>query len=310
MTLHSPAVIQKLNDAFALPGLAKFEPGQGGLTRVVVATPLADAHVYLHGAHITHFQPRGQKPVLWLSTASLFEDTKPIRGGVPICFPWFGARAPDIANPPSPAHGFVRLRDWKVRSLQALPGGEVQLTLALDWSPRTKELWPGAFEISHTLTVGRTLKMAIRVVNHGQSLMTFEAALHTYFTLGDVRKASVAGLAGADYIDKVDAMIRKTQGTDPITITGETDRVYLGTKNAVTLTDPVMGRIISLGKSGSSTTILWNPWIEKAKKMADFGDNEWPNMICIETANAGENALTLAPGQSHTMTAVIGVEQG
>ncbi len=304
MTIHPISVIEKLNGAFGIAGLAKFEAGQGGLTRVAIATPLAEAHIYLHGAHVTHFQPRGEKPVLWVSGSSAFEDGKPIRGGVPICFPWFGGRAGDAA---SPAHGFVRLRDWKVRSLRALPGGEVELVLALDWSPRTKEMWPGAFEISHTVTVGRQLTMSLHVVNHGQSPMPFEEALHTYFTVGDVRKASVTGLGGVTYIDKVDAMARKTQSAEPITISGETDRVYLATESATAVRDPVMGRRITIEKSGSKTTVVWNPWIEKAKKMADFGDEEWPGMICVETANAGEGSLTLPPGGSHTMTAVIGV---
>lgn len=307
MTIHPQAVIERFNREFGIAGVAKFEAGPGGLTRVAITTPQAEAHVYLHGAHVTHFQPRGERPVLWMSGSSLFEDGKPIRGGVPICFPWFGPRAGD---PASPAHGFVRLHDWEVRSLRSRPDGQVELVLALDGSPRTREIWPGAFEISHTVTVGRQLKMALHVVNRGPSPMTFEEALHTYFTVGDVRKAEVTGLGGVTYIDKVDAMARKTQGAEPITIRGETDRVYVETESATVVSDPVMGRRIGIEKSGSRSTVVWNPWVEKARKMADFGDEEWPGVVCVETANVGESSITLPPGGSHTMTAAIGVARG
>jgi glucose-6-phosphate 1-epimerase len=146
--------------------------------------------------------------------------------------------------------------------------------------------------------------MELSIQNTGAAPVTFEEALHTYLAVSDVRQARVEGLSGRDYLDKVDGMKRKTQ-SGPITITGETDRVYLDTPDTVTIQDPAAGRRITVSKERSASTVVWNPWLEKSKKMPDFGDYEWPRMLCVETANVAENALTLAPGARHVMRATV-----
>jgi glucose-6-phosphate 1-epimerase len=280
---------------------ATFEKRPGGLTRIVVNTPLAQAHVYLHGAHLSHFQPAGHAPLLWMSAASHFAPGKPIRGGVPVIFPWFGPRA---GHPESPAHGFARTSEWEIESLSC-EAEVIFIVLRLESSEATRALWPHDFVLRHRIRIGAQLEMALETHNPSQETWNFEEALHTYFTVSDARQVSVSGLAGVEYLDKVDAGARKTQGPEPLEITAETDRLYVHTQSACVLEDPGLDRRITVGKDGSDTTVIWNPWIAKSRTMADFGDSEWPAMICIETCNAGENALTLAPGQTHTMRAIV-----
>ena len=281
--------------------------GQGGLPQLLIANELAQAAVYLHGAHVTHFQPRGQKPVLWMSAQSWFAADKPIRGGVPICWPWFG---PHAGKPELPAHGLARLSDWRLRAVTNEPDGGTSVVLALESSDRTKLLWPHDFDLEYTVRVAARLELSLRVKNAGAAAFIFEEALHTYLAVSDIRKVSVQGLAGAAYLDKVGGMQRVTQGPDPLTFSGETDRLHLDTDAACEVDDPGLRRRIRIEKSGSRTTVVWNPWVKKAQAMPDFGDDEWPGMLCIETANAAANAVTLAPGAAHEITARIEVRGG
>lgn len=285
-----------------LPGLASFVSGPGDLIVLEITTPLASARIFPHGAHVAEWTPAGAKPVLFMSGSSHFADGKPIRGGVPICFPWFGGRA---GHPESPAHGFVRSTTWMVESITHDPDGTIVASFFTSDSDATRTLWPHAFLARHRVRIGKTLEMTLEVENRGVAPFTYEEALHTYFAVSAVQAVEVRGLEGAEYIDKVEAFARKRLGSEPLRFTAETDRVFPGTTTTCVLHDPGLKRDIVVEKSGSATTVVWNPWVAKAKAMADFGDDEWPGMACIETANAGENAVTLAAGATHSMTARI-----
>jgi len=287
-----------------IPGIATFEPGEGDLARLTIRSSLAEAHIYLHGAHVTHFQPKDKAPVLFMSQRSLFAADKPIRGGVPLIFPWFGPRA---HHPESPAHGFARTGDWQVESLSEDGDGVVVAAFRLASDERTRALWPFDFELRYRVAVGHTLTLTLEVENTSPQPFEFEDALHTYFAVSDVRQTSTTGLENAGYIDKTDAQQRKTQGAEPIVITAETDRVFENTRKTCIVDDPGLHRKITVEKSGSQTTVVWNPWIAKSAAMADFGDDEWPKMLCIETANAAANTLTLDPGKTHSTRAIISV---
>ena len=282
--------IADLQARFGVPGVLRIDEGRGSLPRVSVTSNLATAEIYLHGAHLTQWQPRGAKPVLFMSEKSWFEPGKPIRGGVPVCFPWFGPK------PDSPAHGFARISSWDLVSCAVQPDGAVRAAFQLGSDEST---------IGLTFTIGGTLEMDLEV--RSKAAFTFEEALHTYFAVADVRQVSVDGLANTDYLDKVDAFKRKTQSPEPIRIAGETDRVYLNTRTTCTVHDPGLGRTLTIEKEGSGTTVVWNPWIAKAKAMPDFGDDEWPQMICVETANVGDGAVRLDAGGSHRMSVRIRV---
>ena len=285
-----------------LPDTVRIEVGRGGLRRVVVNTPLAEAEIYLHGAHVTHFQPRGQKPVLFMSGKSSFEAGKPIRGGVPICFPWFGPRQD---GRPGPAHGFARLTEWEFTRAETANDGAVEIGFRFVSSKATLEQWDGDFELSYRVKVGGSLGLELRVRNTSGKPIRFEEALHTYLSVSDVRQVSIEGLAGTAYSDRVGMPHEEVEGAAPIRITAETDRIYRNTQATCVVHDPGWKRQLVVEKTGSDATVVWNPWIAKAKAMPDFGNDEWPAMLCIETCNVREQVVTIAPGQSHTMAAVI-----
>lgn len=289
--------VQSLCEQFKVPGL-HFEAGQGGLTKAIVTTPVASGEIYLHGAHVTSWQPAGHEPVLWMSRSSLFQPGKPIRGGVPICFPWFG---PHTSDPSAPAHGFARTALWEVT--EARTTSEAGISLAL-------QTRIDSFSVRFTVEFGSVLQMALTTepVPGTSTSQRFEDALHTYFSVSDVRSVSIKGLEQARYIDKVDGATEKSAAGNAIVFMGETDRVYLNTVAECQLIDPDRKRTIVISKSGSLSTVVWNPWIAKSARMPDFGDHEWPEMVCIETANVGSNAIELAPNTSHTTTVVIRVQ--
>lgn len=282
----------------------KIDQGRGNLPRVTVKSELATAEIYLHGAHLTHFQPQGAKPVLFMSSESLFDAVKPIRGGVPVIFPWFGPRA---GSPDSPMHGLVRTRSWQLETSEVQSDGRVRAVLGLMSDPSTLAVWPHAFRLRMSYWIGRSLEMELEVSNAGDQPWTFEEALHTYLRVGDVREIGIDGLDDVEYLDKVDALNRKRQPAGAIRITGETDRVYLDTSSTCTVHDPALGRRITVEKEHSRTTVVWNPWIAKARAMPDFGDEEWPGMVCIESANVGAGAIRLEAGASHRMRTRIQV---
>jgi glucose-6-phosphate 1-epimerase len=296
--------LAEMSSRFSLPGTVTIVAGENGLPCIRITNRHAQAEVYLHAAHVTRFQPSGQQPVLWMSAKSLYQDNKPIRGGVPICFPWFGPHASDTTLP---VHGFARSRAWNLVETSALHDGRTRVVLSLTSSEDTLRVWPHAFALRYTVTVGTTLELDLRVDNPGTAPFTYGEALHTYFTVGDVKHIAISGLSGTTYVDKMRQAQRFTDHGD-ITITAETDRVYLGTTATCVVSDPVMKRRLVIAKDGSHATVVWNPWIAKAKAMADFGDDEWPGMLCVETVNALDHAVTIPAGGSHHLVARIGVE--
>lgn len=290
----------------ALPPSVRVSEGRGSLPRIDVSTAAAHAEVYFQGAHVAVWRPKATRaPVLWLSERSHFEPGKPIRGGVPICFPWFGAHP---ANAAAPVHGFARVREWRLTEAREDRDGVVTLALELA-GERLSPDWPHRFTAIHRIEVGTTLRMTLEVRNDGVDAFTFEEALHTYFDIAGIDAVSVAGLEGCAYLDK-------TAGGRPfgptgaaVRFTGETDRIYLDTRDACVIDDPGQQRAITVHKSGSDATVIWNPWIAKARAMPDFGDDEWTGMVCVETCNVNVHARTLQPGESHAMTAAIEVTE-
>jgi glucose-6-phosphate 1-epimerase len=293
--------LNELKDNFGLPSVLDFAE-HNGLICVQVHTAAAEATIYLHGAHLTHWQPARQSPVLFLSPQSDFAPGKAIRGGVPICFPWFGPR---WDGGPGPSHGFARIQEWEL-AFAALAGEEVRLVFTLAPSELSRSLGFDSFRVAYEVVIGRQLSLRLTVANVGEQPMKFEEALHAYFAVSDVRETALTGLEGAKFLDKTDGMREKPAPAEPLRLTGETDRVFPSLTDIVTIDDG--RRRIIAGKTGSATTVVWNPWSELAKKLADLPDDAWPEFVCVETANTGADAITLAPGASHTMSAEISVE--
>ena len=290
--------LESLNTKFSIENAVTFNVGEGGFPRAVLTAGGSEAHVYLHGAHVTLYQPEGAEAVLFMSGSSVFRDGKAIRGGVPIIFPWFGDHK---SNPSLPAHGFVRTRAWTVTGTELLSDRRTKIVFELSDNQATRALWNHSFIARLTVVLGSMLELNLEVSNTGESAFEFEEALHSYFRVGAIGQTSVTGLEGAEYVDKVDAKRLKRQGNDPIEIEGETDRVYLDTQSTCIIADSLLNRKILIEKTGSASTVVWNPWVEKSAGLSDFGDDEWQTMLCVETCNVDRNAVTVAPGETHSM---------
>ena len=294
------SAVSELNERFGLPGTAVVVEGNNGLTAIRVTTPQADAEIYLLGGQVTRWKPPGFGEVLWLSGHSNYTVGKAIRGGVPVCFPWFGARAGD---PRAPSHGFVRTREWRLESI-ARTGDGISVAVVTTNDSSSQLLWPAEFELRLRAIFGSQLTLQFELTNTGEKAIEAEAALHAYFTVGDVRETLIQGLDQTEYLDKTDSNSRKMQSCD-IRISSETDRVYLDTEREIEIHDPVLKRRVRIAKQRSRNTVVWNPWIEKAHSLADFGDNEWQHMVCVEPANVGSNVINVAPREQRTMTVRI-----
>ncbi len=296
--------MEELNTQFAIPDQLRFDSGDGGLTKAVITNQYADAEIYLQGGHLTHFQPKGADPVIWMCNSAIFKEGKAIRGGIPICWPWFGPHSTDSTLP---QHGFARTSLWSVKSSKSLADGSTSLCLGLS-SDGSNPVWPQHCELSLEFIVGRALQLILTAKNTGTVDIELGAAFHTYFTVGNSHNICISGLDEKMYLDKPDDY-KKKQQTGLVTISEEVDRVYLDTADDCIIHDPALSRNIRVGKHGSLSTIVWNPWVEKATSMADFDDDGYKTMVCIESANAANDVRVVAPGRQHQLIQSISVEK-
>ena len=276
---------------------------EGVLPFLDVHTARCRARVTPFGAQVCEWTPAGQAaPVLFMSPHAILSGAKPIRGGVPVCFPWFGNHPDDATKP---AHGFVRTRTWDV--VDVTQDGDVRIVLRTTSDGHTRQSWDADFIATLTVTLGATLTMALEVRNTGAADFSYEAALHTYLAVGDVSSIRIGGLEHTRFLDKPDGFREKTTDGEPLTVTGEMDRVFLDTTAACTIDDPLLHRRLVVAKHGSLATVVWNPGHEKGEAVPDIGD-AWNNFVCVETASCGPHAVRLAPRAAHVMTAVISCE--
>ena len=298
-----PMDIAQLAECFGLAGVLAFDQTPAGLIYAAVTTPHASAIVYLQGAHLAHWQPAGHSGVIFAGSKSQFVPGKPILGGVPIAFPWFADRD---CGKTGPSHGFARIQPWTLVSA-ALAGDDVRLTFMLGPTEMSRNLGFDRFRLAYQLTIGLTLTMQLTIANDAEEPLVFEEALHTYYSVVDVHETTVTGLEGITYLDKADNFQAKMQH-GAVTIAGPTDRVYLNTAATCVLHDAAGKRYVTIAKTNSNATVVWNPWESGAAKLPDIEANEWEEFLCIETANAAANTVTLASGASHTMRVHVSVE--
>lgn len=277
-----------------------FLTGCGGLPKIGITTAWSTAELYLHGAHVTHFQKPGEPPLLFLSSQSRFEPGVPIRGGIPIIFPWFGKPADKPGQ-----HGFVRNRAWALKEVTTTDTGIVTARLRL---PPCPELADGEIAVEYTVTVSDALSAELIVTNKSARAYSFENCLHTYFTIGDINPLRVVGLQGVEYLDSLEGHQRKTETADAIRFVGEVDRTYVNTPHRVEIRDAALRRVICVEKTGSASTVVWNPWIAKAQAMADFGNEEYQRMVCVESGNVAENRIALAAGAAASLKVKLSSE--
>lgn len=298
--------INSLNQQFGLDHQLQFVSGAGGLIMAEISNSLSSATIALQGAHLMTWSPRRQRPVVWLSPAAKFATGKSIRGGVPICWPWFG---PHVSDSKLPGHGYARTVPWEVEHTRALPNGSTQIQLKLVETDASRAQWPHNTPVHMQITVGSTLVCELITHNATAASVTVGDALHTYFAVSDIRQVKIHGLGNNPYLDKVDGGQRKQQ-TGPILFNGETDRIYLESRADCLIEDPLWQRRIRIHKRGSASTVVWNPWTEKAEKMGDFGPNGFLGMVCVESANAADDVVSIPAGGQHRLWVEYSVEKG
>jgi glucose-6-phosphate 1-epimerase len=281
-----------------LPDSVTVVPGRGGLPMLRVNGAAGVAEIYLQGAHVTSWHPHGQAPVLWMSESSRYAPGTPFRGGIPLCFPWFGV------NPAGPQHGLARITDW-ILAAASEDGDAVVLTFVLaDDSGARFSSWPHAFEARYEVRVGAALDISLSVTNSSADPIEYEEALHTYFAVSDVRAVAIGGLGRLPYTDATGSGV---EDDAPLRLSAAITRTYSGATDPTVLSDPGCGRSIEVDRTNAASTIVWNPWSGQAATMPDFGDDEWPDMVCVETGNTGEARIRLEPGGTSTFTTSIRV---
>lgn len=285
--------VQRQREAREYNDSLVFERLDNGIEFIIIENPLATAKISLYGGQVLAWQPKSQKyPVLWQSDLVKYRPGKAIRAGVPVCWPWFGSH-PSQAELPS--HGIARTSNWSLISSKTLDSGETEILLAMPQIHADIQA-----KLDMRISIGNTLSIELITTNTGDHHFTFTEALHTYFRIGDIRQIKVDGLSGCHYVDQIDHHLLKQQ-SGLIGFCEEVDRVYINTVDDCLIQDALLDRTIKISKSSSKSTVVWNPWISKASKMDDLGPVDWQSMVCIESANALENTVVLAPAEQHTL---------
>jgi D-hexose-6-phosphate mutarotase len=282
--------------AHVIPGRLALATGESGLPKVVITTPASTAEIYLHGAHVTHFQKHGDEPLLFLSRRSGFGAGVPIRGGIPICHPWFGPREG------GPAHGLARLVEWRLASTSAAADGSVTVSFAL---PRLEGDW-SSLQTTYTVTVSDALSLVLTTQRASdEAPIRVESCLHTYFHVRDVEAISLTGVENLAFDDFAFGAggTRRIEHDPALRIVRETNRVYPDHPGAVEVHDRGCGRVIRIQKAGSQSTVIWNPWTTQ-KMPEDFDQAEYRRMVCVESGNIKQNAVTLGTGET-TLAVVV-----
>lgn len=273
-----------------------------------IATADAELVVAQQGAQVLSYQRNGQTPLFWSNPGAIYQQGKPVRTGVPVCWPWFSnfarnpqsVRAMRVATDEAPAHGLVRSLDWELLGIAETAQG-IQVDFTVPQAAKG-ELpgWPHKVEVKLSILLGEALEVTLHSRNLDDHPVTLSQALHSYFAVSDVRQVSAEGLDGLTYIDTLQEW-QPQQQAGALGFVGETDRIYLGTPAQLGFVDPKWARRVVLTSSGSKSAVVWNPWTERAAALSDMTDDGWKTMLCIETANVWDDVVTLAPGTACAM---------
>ena len=273
-------MIEKLQSQYGVQGAVHFAAGLNSLPKAVLTHRTgASAEIYLHGAHVTSWKDKTGDELFFVSRESWFAPDKPIRGGIPVIFPQFGGG-------PLPQHGLARISDWTPLQTGVGEDGTVSVLLGLTDSPATHALWPYPFalELGMQLQEDR-LTVTYRARNTGREAFDYFAVLHTYFRVADIKQTALYGLQGITFIDSLREDIREVEARPVIRFAEETDRIYVDAPNMLCLRDEASSRTFTIEKRNMPDVVVWNPWIAKAQRMPDFGDDEYQWMVCVETGN-------------------------
>jgi glucose-6-phosphate 1-epimerase len=293
--------IEQLNAKYSIAGQLEFVAGKGGLPMIQIKNAKTQALISIHAGQVLSFQPNGEsEDVLFLSSKAYYQDGKAIKGGAPICWPWFGA---DPEGKGRPGHGFVRNRSWNMVATEALANGDIKVTVGLDDTPETQAIWPHSFSLRQEIIIGDSLNLSLITRNTGKEKFSITQAFHTYFKVGDITRAKVLGLAGCDYLDKIGGGSVQKHQTGDVIIDAEVDRIYLNVGNTLTIDDSALNRRIQITSQGSKTAVVWNPWEKIAKEMADLEDDDYKRLLCVETTNAANDVVEVSSGEECKLSA-------
>lgn len=287
MDLRNLPTINALSDAVTV-----CEYNGVKIIRVIHNT--VEAGISLHGGHLIWFKPANQDDVIWLSEEAIIDPTKAIRGGIPVCWPWFGKAG-------TPSHGFARNSQWAIKEHRENETGVI-VALGLQDSDATREIWPHKFELTITFELGESLKVSLTSTNTDDHAWSYGGALHTYFDIADITKAHLTGM-GAPYIDGVQGGVQ-AEGGNALLITQEVDRVYTAPEAIIAIHDTPRQRQILVENQGHNAAVIWNPWQALCENMADMATNSFETMVCVESTIHGEG-VTLAPNESHTLSTTV-----
>ena len=299
--------IEQLNQDFGIANQVKVVEGKGGFPVVEVINDKATAQLSVYAAQVLSFRPVGEATdLMFVSENAYYQTGKATKGGIPICWPWFG---PDPEDKGRASHGFVRNRMWTLQGAESMPTGETKVRLGMSPSEETLAIWPYQFDLEMEVIVGEQLTVTLTTKNTGNEAFSITQAFHTYFSTGDINKVNVLGLDGKAYLDKPDGGKQKTQD-GAIVVTEEVDRVYMDVPSELVIEDGGLGRRIRINSTGSKTAIVWNPWTEISQKMADLAADDYQRFICVETANAADDVVEVGAGSAYQLKAVYSIEHG
>jgi glucose-6-phosphate 1-epimerase len=296
--------IDLLDEKFSIEGEVGFAELENDLIFITVSNKYADADICLYGAHATSFRPHKTLDLLWMSPDSFFEEGKPIRGGIPVCFPWFG---PHQSDTDLPQHGFARLMYWDVLETMVLPNSETKIRLKLESSTETKAYWPHDFYAEMEFTVGKKLQVALKVQNTSAEAFKYGCALHSYFNLSAIENLTIEGLKDTGYLNQLTGETG-IQNEYYLHVSEPVTRHYLNTESPVVLADSIFRRRILVEKEGSKVTTVWNPGEAVSAQIADLPDDGFETFVCVEATNAFDYQILLAPGETYKTSTVIGLE--
>lgn len=301
--------IQQLNDKFGIINQIEFIAGKGGLPCIQINNAKASALISIYAAQVLSFKPVNEPTdLMFISDNAYFQEGKAIKGGIPICWPWFGAAPQLVTNPENknklkkPDHGFVRNRFWSVLSTEALTNGETKIVLEFEDSAQTRKIWPFSFYLSLEIVIGDSLTLQLLTRNTGNKAFSITEALHTYFNVGDATKATILGLEHTEYLNKKEDFVKVCQ-VGCITMTEETDHIYTDIKHQLIIDDPAFKRKIKITSSGNKNVVVWNPWAEGCAVIADLDNDDYKHFICLEVANAAADSVEILPDSEHRMKA-------
>ena len=282
--------IEQLNTDFGIEGQLKFVRGHGDLPFIEIKNNSATALISIYAAQVLSFQPiDATEDLLFLSEQSCYEVGKAIRGGIPICWPWFGSDPQDVEGL---SHGFVRNDYWTVIDVSALSPFETKVTLNFTPSNPSDTTWPYDYALELQISIGSELRLELLTRNLGDQAFTITQAFHSYFKVGNIEQVQILGLEGAEYLDKCDEDTQKYQ-TELLMINAEVDRIYNGLEKTLIIDDAALQRRIEIRSSSHKSTVVWNPWLIRSEELEDLAADSYQSFLCLETGNIGSNDIEL-----------------